>query len=112
MVAVLGSACTAGAILAIALLMLTFNHPRTPRWLQGELPVFLSGVIVTIVLGLGLGSLALTVAHILADGVTSTELAALAGALALVVLVLRALQVGPRLAGYRAAAAPLPPPAA
>jgi hypothetical protein len=112
MLAVLGSACTAVAILAIALLTLAFNHPNAPRWVQREVIAFLSGVIVTIVLGLGLGCLALTGANMLAGGTTVAELAALAGALALVVLVLRALKVGARLQSYEATATPLQPPTA
>jgi heme/copper-type cytochrome/quinol oxidase subunit 3 len=109
MLAVLGSACTAFAILAIAFLALAFNHPNAPRWLQTEITVFVCAVGVTIVLGLGLGCLAVTGANMLAGGSTVAEVAALAGALALVVLVLRALKLGARLQGYQAAAMPLPP---
>ena len=83
--AVMGSAFTAFAILAIALMALAFNHPRAPRWVQRELTAQLSAVLVTIVLGVGLACLAMTVGHVLADGVALVELAALAGALALVV---------------------------
>jgi hypothetical protein len=109
MLAVLGSACTAFAILAIAFLSLAFNHPNGPRWLQTEITVFVCAVGVTIVLGLGLGCLAVTGANMLAGASTFADVAALAAALALVVLVLRALKVGARLQGYQAAAMPLPP---
>ena len=110
MLAVLGSASTALAILAIAFLTLALNHPKAPRWVQGEATAFLGAVIVTIVLGLGLGCLALTVAEILAGDTTLADVAAPLGALALVVLALRALKVGARLQGYQAA--PIAPPAA
>ena len=112
MLAVMGSAFTAFAILSIALLTLAFNHPRAPRWVQRELTAQLGAVAVTIVLGLGLACLVLTGGHMLADGVAIFEAAALAGALALVVLALRALKVGLRLQGYRATATPILPPAA
>jgi hypothetical protein len=112
MLALLGSACTAFAILAIALLTLGLNHPQAPRWVQGEATAFISGVIVTIVLGLGLGCLALTGMEILAGDTTLADVAALLGTLALVVLALRALKVGARLQGYQAAPVPIPPPAA
>jgi hypothetical protein len=111
MLAVMGSAFTAVAILTIALLTLAFNHPRAPRWVQRELTAQLSAVAVTIALGLGLACLALTAGHMLADGVAIGEVATLAGALALVVLTLRALKVGLRLQAYRAATTPDLPPA-
>jgi hypothetical protein len=111
MFAVLGSASTALAILAIALLTLALNHPNAPRWVQGEATAFLGGVIVTIVLGLGLGCLALTGAEILAGDTTLADVAAPLGALALVVLALRALKVDARMQGYQAASVPIPPPA-
>jgi hypothetical protein len=112
MLAVMGSAFTALAILAIALMTLAFNHPRAPRWVQRELTAQLSAVAVTIVLGVGLACLVLTAGHVLAAGIALLELAALIGALALVVLVLRALKVGARLQGYQAVPAPIVPPAA
>lgn len=112
MLAVMGSAFTAFAILAIALMTLAFNHPRAPRWVQRELTAQLSAVAVTIVLGVGLACLVLTAGHVLADGIALLELAALIAALALVVLVLRALKVGARLQGYQAVPAPIVPPAA
>jgi len=112
MLAVMGSAFTAFAILAIALMTLAFNHPRAPRWVQRELTAQLSAVAVTIVLGVGLACLVLTAGHVLAGGIAVVELAALAAALALVVLGLRALKVGVRLQGYQVAATPVLPPAA
>jgi hypothetical protein len=112
MLAVMGSAFTAIAIVSIALMTLAFNHPRAPRWVQRELTAQLSAVAVTIVLGVGLACLALTVGHFLADGVALVEVAALAAALALVVVVLRALKIGARLQGYAAVPAPTLPPAA
>jgi multisubunit Na+/H+ antiporter MnhB subunit len=111
MLAVMGSAFTAFAIIAIALMALAFNHPRAPRWVQRELTAQLSAVLVTIILGVGLACLAMTAGHVLADGIALVELAALAGALALVVLVLRALKVGVRLQGYQVVTTPTLPPA-
>ena len=112
MLAVIGSAFTAGAILAIALMAVAFNHPRAPRWLQRELTAQLSAVAATLVLGTGLACLALTASHVLAAGIALGEAAVLAGGLALVVVVLRALKVGTRLQGYQAVPAPTLPPAA
>ena len=112
MLAVLGSACTASAIVAIALLSLAFNHPKTPRLLRAEVVVFLRGVVVTIALGVGLGCLAVTGRSILAGSASLAEFVAAAVALALIVLVLRTLKLGARLESYRVAALPLPPPAA
>lgn len=112
MLAVMGSAFTASAILAIALMTLAFNHPRAPRWVQRELTAQLSAVAVTIVLGVGLACLVLTAGQVLADGIALLDVAALTAALALVVLALRALKVGARLQGYQAVPAPTLPPAA
>lgn len=112
MLAVMGSAFTAVAILAIALLTLALNHPKAPRWVQREVTAFLSAVLVTIILGMGLTCLVLTAGHVLADGIALVEAAALAGALALVALALRGLKVGARLQSYRAATTPILPPAA
>ncbi len=111
MLALLGSACTAAAILAVALAALLFNHPNAPRWAQRELTAQLCGVAITIVLGLGLASLAMTAAHLLADGITLAEAAVLAGGLALVVVMLRALGFAARLQRHQAAAVALVPPA-
>lgn len=102
MYAVYGSAFTAGAVLAIALLALLFANPSAPRWTQRELTAQLASVAVTVPLGLGLGLLALSPSQMMADGATLAELAALAGGVALVVLTLRTLKVGARLRGYRA----------
>ena len=113
MYAVYGSALTAGAILAVALLALLFANPSAPRWTQRELTAQLAAVAVTIPLGLGLGLLALSPGQMMADGVTLAGLAALAGGVALVVLTLRALKIGHRLRAYQATAAAAlarPPP--
>lgn len=116
MYAVYGSALTAGAILAVALLALLFANPSAPRWTQRELTAQLAAVAVTIPLGLGLGLLALSPSQMMADGVTLAGLAALAGGVGLVVLTLRALKIGARLRAYQATAAaalalpPAPPP--
>ena len=112
MLAVMGSAFTAFAILAIALMTLAFNHPSAPRWVQRELTAQLSAVAVTIVLGVGLACLVLMLGQMLAGGIALVEVAALSGALALVVLLLRALKVGARLQGYQAVPTPIVPPAA
>jgi hypothetical protein len=96
MYAVYGSALTAGAILAVALLALLFANPSAPRWTQRELTAQLASVAVTIPLGLGLGLLALSPSQMMAEGVTLPGLAALVCGVALVVLTLRALKIGAR----------------
>ncbi|HEX5795237.1 MAG TPA: hypothetical protein VFY19_05325 [Geminicoccaceae bacterium] len=115
MYVVYGSALSAGAILAIALLTLLFANPSAPRWTQRELTAQLASVVVTMVLGLGLGCLVfLAPQQIKAEGLTLVEVAALGAALALIVLVLRALRVGARVRAYQASALTIPvvPPAA
>ena len=115
MYVVYGSALTAGAILAVALLTLLFANPSAPRWTQRELTAQLASVVVTMVLGLGLGCLVfLAPQQIKAEGLTLVEVAALGGALALIVLVLRRLKVGARVRAYQASGLTLPavPPAA
>ena len=112
MLAVLGSALTAFAILAIALSILAFNHPNAPRWLRRELTAQLSAVSITIILGAGLACLVVTAAHVLAGGSALAEVIVPAGALALVVVALRALKVGARLRDHQSAATALVPPAA
>jgi hypothetical protein len=115
MYVVYGSALSAGAILAIALLTLLFANPSAPRWTQRELTAQLASVVVTMVLGLGLGCLVfLAPQQIKAEGLTLVEVAALAGALALIVLVLRRLKVGARVRAYQGSGLTLPavPPAA
>jgi hypothetical protein len=102
MYAVYGSALTAGAIFAVALLALLFANPSAPRWTQRELTAQLASVAVTIPLGLGLGMLALSPSQMMADGVTLAGLAALAGGVVLVVLMLRALKIGARMRAYQA----------
>jgi hypothetical protein len=115
MYVVYGSALTAGAVLAVALLTLLFANPLAPRWTQRELTAQLASVVVTMVLGLGLGCLVfLAPQQIKAEGLTLVEVAALGGALALIVLVLRWLKVGARVRAYQASGLTLPvvPPAA
>jgi len=102
MYAVYGSALTAGAILAVALLALLFANPAAPSWTQRELTAQLASVVVTIPLAVGLGLLALSPSQMMTDGITLAGLAALAGGLALVVLTLRGLKVGARLRVYQA----------
>jgi len=104
MYAVYGSALTAGAILAVALLALLFANPSAPRWTQRELTAQLASVVVTIPLAVGLALLALSPSQMMANGVTFAGLAALAGGVALVLLMLRALKVGARLRAYQATA--------
>jgi hypothetical protein len=110
MLALIGSACTAVAILAVALAALACNHPNAPRWVQRELTAQLCGVVITIVLGLGLACLARTAVHLLADGITLVEAAVLAGGIALVVVTLRTLKFGARLRRHQASAVALVPP--
>jgi len=109
MFAVIGSASLAGGILAVALLALLFGNPNAPRWTQRELTAQLASVVVTMMLGLGLGCLLfLAPQQMMAEGVTALEIAALGGSLAFIVLVLRALKVGVRLRAYEAAAPVIP----
>ncbi len=116
MYVVYGSALTAGAIVLIALLTLLFANPSAPRWTQRELTAQLGSVVVTIMLGVGLGCLLfLAPQQIKAEGLTLVEVAALGGALALIVLVLRALKVGTRVRAYQGSGLAIPtvvPPAA
>jgi hypothetical protein len=105
MYAVYGSALTAGAILAVALLALLFANPSAPRWTQRELTAQLASVAVTIPLGLGLGLLVLSPSQMMADGVTLAGLAALAGGVALVALMLRGLKIGARMRAYQTTSA-------
>jgi hypothetical protein len=109
MFAVIGSASLAGGILAVALLALLFGNPNAPGWVQRELTAQLASVAVTMILGLGIGCLLfLAPKQMSADGVTLVEVAALVGALALIVLVLRALKVGARLRAYQATGLAIP----
>jgi hypothetical protein len=116
MYAVYGSTLTAAAIVAIALLTLLFANPSAPRWTQRELTAQLAAVLVTMILGLGLGCLLfLAPQQIKAEGLTLVEVAAFGGSLALILLVLRALKVGARVRAYQASGLALPtvvPPAA
>ena len=109
MYAVIGSASLAAGILAVALLALLFGNPHAPRWTQRELIAQLSSVVVTVMIGLGLGCLVfLAPQQITAEGLTLAEVAALGGALALIVLVLRALKVGARLRAYQTSGLVIP----
>jgi hypothetical protein len=116
MYAVIGSVSLAAGILAVALLALLFANPNAPRWTQRELTAQLTSVVVTMMLGLGLGCLLfLAPQQIKAEGLTLVEVAALGGSLALIVLVLRALRVGTRVRAYQASGLAVPtvvPPAA
>jgi hypothetical protein len=109
MFAVIGSASLAGGILAVALLALLFGNPNAPRWTQRELTAQLASVVVTMMLGFGVGSLVfLAPQQMMDEGVTLVEIGALGGSLALIVLVLRALKVGARLRAYEAAGLAIP----
>jgi hypothetical protein len=91
MYAITGSVLTVGGLLAVMLLMLLYRHPAAPGWIRAELAASLLAVVVTGMLGIGIGYLALTPARLLSGDASATELAVMGGSLAVLLLVGRAL---------------------
>jgi hypothetical protein len=91
MYAILGSVLTVGGLLAVMLLMLLFRRPAAPGWIRSELAASLLAVVVTAMLGIGIGYLALTPHQFLSQGASATELTVMGGSLAVLLIAGRAL---------------------
>lgn len=104
MYAITGSTLTAGGLAAVMLLTLVLRHPRGPRWLQTELAASLLAVVVTGILGAGLGCLALVPHEVISHGADLVEVAAMGGSLVALLIVWQALR--PRRRADGAADAP------
>jgi hypothetical protein len=100
-----GSVVAGAGILLIGLLALVFRNPRAPRWTRPELVVFLIMVLVTGMIGFGLGYVFYGGSALLRGGGDIRELAVLALVPAVVALIFHALGIKGRLRAYAEAAA-------
>jgi drug/metabolite transporter (DMT)-like permease len=95
--------CIAGlGILISGLLALLFRNPNAPRWTRPEIVPMLICVVVTAIIGLGLGYTAYGLSRLVKGTGDPSELLVLAAVVIALVVIWRALGIQRRLKDYAA----------